>query len=439
MMDELNSLLTGFRQQLVERDTPELRILFALDTNPRKYGLTNVPYNDAAFQECEQALQANPRDFHLIHHLAIMHHARAFDCEAAYYFHDIPKTIPDEDWRKALEYWRWLINEDGFWDELASKVSHDVKNPFPMVRRELPKRLLQIHMDIARDPAIPTHRARNHFRLILNSKFPPDIINELRAQAYRGYFSRVPDNAWDLSNYDQELLTKSAKFLIDYLKRDDDYLPALCDLLDLVLRLLKACIQVLMASGADESVRQEKIEELHHIEQTYGIYIERLEAFLGSLQDKALADLGTWHYYSGQVCMQLEDFVQATEHLEKAVAAAAQEDDPNKLKTFRETQMNCKYRFAIKLAAGSEKEIEQAQSIVALIQQEQLPPSSRLLRAQAELKLGARSDAIADARALLEDLSDPAITEEMDADEIEQLRRGCLEVLMATGGLRLGF
>jgi hypothetical protein len=38
MMDELNSLLTGFRQHLVERDTPELRILFALGVNPRKYG-----------------------------------------------------------------------------------------------------------------------------------------------------------------------------------------------------------------------------------------------------------------------------------------------------------------------------------------------------------------------------------------------------------------
>lgn len=80
-------------------------------------GWTRLAYCPKAFDIWCRQLELLPDDPLTLHHMAIMHHARAFDLEAG------PKpTESDADWGAAMGFWHRLHAMDTFWDNLTAKA-----------------------------------------------------------------------------------------------------------------------------------------------------------------------------------------------------------------------------------------------------------------------------------------------------------------------------
>ena len=80
-----------------------------------RMGWLSAVYHDEPFRAWQKLLQSSPGDLETLHHLAIMHHARAIDLEAS----ESPKQS-DPDWEAALGYWTRLWQSDAFWDRIAA-------------------------------------------------------------------------------------------------------------------------------------------------------------------------------------------------------------------------------------------------------------------------------------------------------------------------------
>ena len=76
---EVDGLLTVLAGELEVANNPHQLARRALGVTPE--GWTKVPYNKEAFRAWSDLLRRNPHDVDAMHHLAIMHHARAFDLD----------------------------------------------------------------------------------------------------------------------------------------------------------------------------------------------------------------------------------------------------------------------------------------------------------------------------------------------------------------------
>ncbi|ONH31433.1 hypothetical protein [Pseudofrankia asymbiotica] len=118
-----------------------------------------------------------------VHHLAIAHHARAYDLEAA----GESKTAA-QHWRKALEHWAALHRDDRFWDGLREHLETVSGAPLPDglldgVRARLPEYLLAPHVTLAtRYRLTDPDRARRHAECIRLSTLPEAAVTRARDQ-----------------------------------------------------------------------------------------------------------------------------------------------------------------------------------------------------------------------------------------------------------------
>ncbi|MFA1549750.1 hypothetical protein [Actinomadura chokoriensis] len=121
------------------------------------------------------------------HHLAIVHHARAYDLEAA------GDGRAFGYWSTALADWGALHTDDAFWERLARHLT-TVMGPSALigdggpaaaaerVRERLPRALLAPHITLARELRISDpKRARRHVDVIRDAPFPASIVAEARA------------------------------------------------------------------------------------------------------------------------------------------------------------------------------------------------------------------------------------------------------------------
>ncbi|MGH4026826.1 MAG: hypothetical protein ACRDRV_19815 [Pseudonocardiaceae bacterium] len=146
-----------------------------------------------------------------VHHLAVLHHARAYDLE-----HTAGVEVAYPHWEKALGHWAWLYGSDRFWAALAQHVAQATGRELPGelvtdVRERLPAQLLGVHTSLAaehrlRDP----DSARRHMSLVAHSAFPPatiaaarrglaaDLDNRIAQAVQRSKFGAVFDDvvAW---------------------------------------------------------------------------------------------------------------------------------------------------------------------------------------------------------------------------------------------------
>ncbi|MGH3795783.1 MAG: hypothetical protein ACRDSP_12940 [Pseudonocardiaceae bacterium] len=116
-----------------------------------------------------------------VHHLAVLHHARAYDLESTA---GVEVAFPH--WEKALGHWAWLHRSDRFWAELERHLTEVTGRELPAgivagVRERLPVDLLAVHTSLAtehrlRDP----DAARTHMLLVERSGFPPGTIAAAR-------------------------------------------------------------------------------------------------------------------------------------------------------------------------------------------------------------------------------------------------------------------
>src|SRR5882757_4834378 len=75
-IDELLGLIAGELDAVIDPHELALRQL-GIDAS----GWTKFPYQPEAFKIWDEILRRTPDDVETLHHLAIMHHARAFDLE----------------------------------------------------------------------------------------------------------------------------------------------------------------------------------------------------------------------------------------------------------------------------------------------------------------------------------------------------------------------
>lgn len=131
--------------------------------------------------------RADREEVWTVHHLAVLHHAQAYDLENEA---GVEAALPH--WKKALEHWAWLYHSDSFWTAMARHLTEAMDRPLPAevlatVRERLPADLLAVHTRLAienrlNDPAT----ARIHLALVTGSAFPPAAIAAARR-------SLVPD------------------------------------------------------------------------------------------------------------------------------------------------------------------------------------------------------------------------------------------------------
>ena len=157
-------------------------------------GWTRRCYSPKAFEIWYKQHELYPDDLLHIHHLAIMHHARAFDLE-------IGKNPADanDDWKRALDFWHRLHVSDAFWDELAKKACSGAVNNKGVedLRAELPGLLLAVHYDIALDDETRDNRksrAKFHIALAQNSPFEATSRAAARAAAYTKFIMTIRDD-----------------------------------------------------------------------------------------------------------------------------------------------------------------------------------------------------------------------------------------------------
>ncbi|WUH99947.1 hypothetical protein OHR68_41775 [Spirillospora sp. NBC_00431] len=150
---------------------------------------TVQPWDEEAVRLWEQDGSEDVDD---IHHLAVAHHARAYDLEAA------GDDAAFAHFEKALACWAQLYDEPEFWHRLRARAAEALEAPVAgdvvdEVRARLPRDLLEVHLTLAArlrtgDP----RRAYRHVRLVVGCAFDAGTVAEARHELVREVLDGVP-------------------------------------------------------------------------------------------------------------------------------------------------------------------------------------------------------------------------------------------------------
>jgi tetratricopeptide (TPR) repeat protein len=153
----------------------------------------SLPYTGEALREFATAHKADPEDVNAIHHLAIAHHARAWDME----LHGIPQAVTE--WEQALGYWRNLVSSPSFWVQQKGKLLACDPEADPGVldglRENLLENLLDIHVGFIRyySERELSDRASAHVDLIRRSVLPPAVKKRLIGKVFEAMTGAARD------------------------------------------------------------------------------------------------------------------------------------------------------------------------------------------------------------------------------------------------------
>jgi tetratricopeptide (TPR) repeat protein len=180
-----------------------------------------LPYTEAALAEFAAAHRRDPDDINITHHLAIAHHARAWDWELQ------GDARAAAEWELALGHWRTIVAAGEFWAGLKSKMLACDPNADTTVldeaRRDLLEHLLEVHVEFVRHYCgnEEPQRATAHVGIVQRARIPPAVKKRLVGKVYEAMTGTVPDAkaAGDFDN----ALTVLERFLALF----PDYLPAL--------------------------------------------------------------------------------------------------------------------------------------------------------------------------------------------------------------------
>ncbi|GAA1298312.1 hypothetical protein [Saccharothrix xinjiangensis] len=419
--DELLRRLDELGAELKVRDRPERRAWNRLE--PTRSGWTRRLYDDQAFLLWKDVLRRFPDDLRTVHHLAIMHHARAIDAEQSAH----PRKS-DADWREALAHWHRLFEAEEFWAGLADRAEV-APALVAEVRQDLAERLLRIHFDIALDEGSPHHRARFHVELALGSPFPGDLVERVRVKAYERAVEGLDASVWGPTSFDQELLRTAVDTVTRHLDRDRGCVAALTDLLKLLVQVQGD--QVRQANGTvgrDETDRA--LDAVRATARKYDGHVSRLEPQLLGVTERdplVLSDLALWHSRAGQACVARHAYEEAAGFYRRGLRAARAGEDPH-VGELRDGWLLATVLAAREHAADDR---ERARRLLSSIKDVERPPGVVLLvRAQARLRLGDLDEAerdADDARAAIESSPDDAHVRW--GEDAEGLRVACAQLV----------
>ena len=152
-----------------------------------------LPWTEEALAGFEAARQRDPGDVGLVHHLAIVHHSRAWELELA------GDARAADAWQRALACWRTLAAAREFWAGLEAKLlalAPDAdRSRLIDLRRDLLEHLLDIHVDFVRhysESGAP-ERAASHIEIVRRAEIPPAIKKRLIDKVFNAMTGAVPD------------------------------------------------------------------------------------------------------------------------------------------------------------------------------------------------------------------------------------------------------
>lgn len=151
-----------------------------------------LPYTDEAIIEFTRAYNYYPGDSGVVHHLAIAHHARAWDFEIQ------RDSRASEEWKRALGFWRTLVNSGEFWTCMKNKLSACDPDIDPSMidqaRMNLLENLLDIHVDFICHycECEEQERAVDHKEIIMRARIPPAVRKKLIKRVFQVMTEPVP-------------------------------------------------------------------------------------------------------------------------------------------------------------------------------------------------------------------------------------------------------
>lgn len=187
------------------------------DGNPRG----PLPYTDEALAAFHRAECYFPDDVNICHHLAIGHHARAWDYELRRH-----PGAPGE-WEKALGYWRGIGASGEFWRRMKEKLL--IVDPqadtsyIDALRKDMLENLLDIHVDFVRhyfeggEPA----RANVHVDIVRRAQIPPAVKKRLTEKLFKSMTASVSESL------DKQAFDSALAPVEQFLSLFENYLPAL--------------------------------------------------------------------------------------------------------------------------------------------------------------------------------------------------------------------
>jgi len=182
---ELQAIAAELRASLTESLSPDQQAYAALVKDGELH-----PWTEQAEAIWARASGSDPwRD----HHLAILHHAKAYDLEMA------RSADAFQHWTAALRHWSTVHADDAFWARMARHLSGHMGTEIPPgvidgVRARLPRELLEPHRDlIAAYQTSNPDRARSHMGVMTSAPFDPGVIDGIRLQFTEEVLAAVPD------------------------------------------------------------------------------------------------------------------------------------------------------------------------------------------------------------------------------------------------------
>ena len=314
-----------------------------------KDGATEHAYSDKAFEIWQRKHKRDVNDLETIHHLAIMHHARAIDLEQTQ-----DASSSDADWEAAMNYWYTLWRSEDFWDSIADIVSKSsgVK-PAERLREEFPVNYLQLHYDIAIDDNSPVSRRNYHVQMALESPFPDKAKSHVRVSSYERFAARIPDSIWSTLTPDVKEAQKSGETILEFLRVDPDCMPALGDALRIMVRFVRSHVNDLTAIGDNQSERQRILSEVRTVGERWRPYFERMLKLNDNPSEDMRADMCLWGRVMGDVMQSLERNDDAFEYYTLGELAGA-EDDTQRVICHRNSVVLSSKIAYMKVQAGDE-------------------------------------------------------------------------------------
>lgn len=193
----------------------------------KKYSPLCKPYTDVALQKFEASLEYWGDDPDLIHHLAVAHHARAWDLELA------GSSEAPEAWRKALKYWNKVRITPEFWKRLKKK-GEEIDKDFDVaavknMREQLGVFLLEVHLDFIREyyDQNKNKHAEAHILVVRDAHLPPAVRKQMDKRLYEA----VTDGVREM--LDCAKFQNAADTIKRFLNLLPDYLPAQSQLVEI--------------------------------------------------------------------------------------------------------------------------------------------------------------------------------------------------------------
>jgi hypothetical protein len=379
LANRVESALSELRDELDAIRRPNNLALRSLGID--RMGWTQYAYSDEAFRIWSQMRKNDQRDIEALHHLAIMHHARAIDLEES----DDP-VKSNEDWEQAMEYWYRLWDCDEFWEALAESTCQKGKTePVEKLRQNFPKLLLSIHYDLAIHRSTRRSRANYHISRALKSPFSKEVKEKTRNLAYERFANLIPETIWQTANPEIAEAERALAIIRKFLEYDSGCINALADALCISVKVLRTRFTDINALGDDDSERSEVFTYLKKLADSWFPYFEQLSKESGNLEENTRRNLCLWCRVNGEVMEAKELLSEAIRFLRLGASVGIDVEDEARI---------CQRKMCL-LEAVHARSLSESNSVNAraacdqLQNRDDLPILAHLVLAQAYMNLKA--------------------------------------------------